>query len=354
MKTLQATHLPRDQMRTDVAQDNHRAIEHEQNALPQRLTTTTKTTRHTMTKAIYCLFYAISLLPFRLLYVLADIECFMLYNVIRYRRGVVRRNLVTSFPDKSEQEIVQIEKSFYHWFCDYFFEAVKLLSISDAELCRRFTIINSEEVEQCFKEGQDVAAILGHYCNWEWLSCVGMNLPLERETGLIYHPLRNKAFDYLFRKLRLHEKHSRVIPKQDILRYVLSRKKEGIRNICGYISDQGPKWKNIHLWLPFLNHEHTPVFTGGERIMRKMNNAVFYVEMSRPKRGYYTATYKLITRTPNALEPDGITRRFFQMLEQTIRREPAYYLWSHNRWKRTKEEFDRRFQVVNGKVIERT
>ena len=307
-----------------------------------------------MTKAIYCLFYAISLLPFRLLYVLADIECFMLYHVIRYRRGVVRRNLVTSFPDKSEQEIVQIEKRFYHWFCDYFFEAVKLLSISDAELCRRFTIINSEEVEQCFKEGQDVAAILGHYCNWEWLSCVGMNLPLERETGLIYHPLRNKAFDNLFRKLRSHEKHSRVIPKQDILRYVLSRKKEGIRNICGYISDQGPKWKNIHLWLPFLNHEHTPVFTGGERIMRKMNNAVFYVEMSRPKRGYYTATYKLITRTPNALEPDGITRRFFQMLEQTIRREPAYYLWSHNRWKRTKEEFDRRFQVVNGKVIERT
>ena len=341
-------------MRTDVAQDNHRAIEHEQNALPQRLTTTTKTTRHTMTKAIYCLFYAISLLPFRLLYVLADIECFMLYYVIRYRRGVVRRNLVTSFPDKSEQEIVQIEKRFYHWFCDYFFEAVKLLSISDAELRRRFTIINSEEVEQCFKEGQDVAAILGHYCNWEWLSCVGMNLPLERETGLIYHPLRNKAFDYLFRKLRLHEKHSRVIPKQDILRYVVSRKKEGIRNICGYISDQGPKWKNIHLWLPFLNHEHTPVFTGGERIMRKMNNAVFYVEMSRPKRGYYTATYKLITRTPNALEPDGITRRFFQMLEQTIRREPAYYLWSHNRWKRTKEEFDRRFQVVNGKVTERT
>ena len=307
-----------------------------------------------MTKAIYCLFYAISLLPFRLLYVLADIEYFMLYHVIRYRRGVVRRNLVTSFPDKSEQEIVQIEKRFYHWFCDYFFEAVKLLSISDAELRRRFTIINSEEVEQCFKEGQDVAAILGHYCNWEWLSCVGMNLPLERETGLIYHPLRNKAFDNLFRKLRSHEKHSRVIHKQDILRYVVSCNKEGIRNICGCISDQGPKWKNIHLWLPFLNHEHTPVFTGGERIMRKMNNAVFYVEMSRPKRGYYTATYKLITRTPNALEPDGITRRFFQMLEQTIRREPAYYLWSHNRWKRTKEEFDRRFQVVNGKVTERT
>lgn len=306
-----------------------------------------------MTQIVYVLFYTLSLLPFRILYGMADIGYVLLYYIIRYRRGVVRKNLVTAFPEKSIDDIKTIERKFYHWFCDYFLEAIKLLSISDKELRRRFTIINSEEVEQCFQEGQDVAAILGHYCNWEWLSCVGMNLPPEREIGLIYHPLRNKTFDYLFRKLRSHEQNGHVIPKKDILRYVVTKKREGVRNICGYISDQGPKWTNIHLWLPFLNHEYTPVFTGGERIMRKMNNAVFYVEMSRPKRGYYTATYKLITRAPNTLPADDITRRFFCLLEETIRQEPAFYLWSHNRWKRTKEEFDRRFQVINGKVVER-
>lgn len=306
-----------------------------------------------MTQIVYVLFYTLSLLPFRILYGMADIGYVLLYYIIRYRRGVVRKNLVTAFPEKSIDDIKTIERKFYHWFCDYFLEAIKLLSISDKELRRRFTIINSEEVEQCFQEGQDVAAILGHHCNWEWLSCVGMNLPPEREIGLIYHPLRNKTFDYLFRKLRSHEQNGHVIPKKDILRYVVTKKREGVRNICGYISDQGPKWANIHLWLPFLNHEYTPVFTGGERIMRKMNNAVFYVEMSRPKRGYYTATYKLITRDPNTLPADDITRRFFCLLEETIRQEPAFYLWSHNRWKRTKEEFDRRFQVINGKVVER-
>lgn len=306
-----------------------------------------------MTRIVYVLFYTLSLLPFRILYGMADIGYVLLYYIIRYRRGVVRKNLVTAFPEKNIDDIKTIERKFYHWFCDYFLEAIKLLSISEKELRRRFTIINSEEVEQCFQEGQDVAAILGHYCNWEWLSCVGMNLPPERETGLIYHPLRNKTFDYLFRKLRSHEQNSHVIPKKDILRYVVTKKREGVRNICGYISDQGPKWTNIHLWLPFLNHEYTPVFTGGERIMRKMNNAVFYVEMSRPKRGYYTATYKLITREPNTLPADDITRQFFRLLEGTIRQEPAFYLWSHNRWKRTKEEFDRRFQVINGKVVER-
>ena len=302
---------------------------------------------------MYYPIYLLSLLPFGILYMLSDLAYIIMYYVVGYRRDVVRKNLTTSFPEKTESEIKGIERKFYHWLCDYFVETIKLLSISDKQLRRRLKVVGAEQIEGHFKAGQDCAALLGHYCNWEWLSCVGMNLPLERETGLIYHPLRNKAFDNLFRKLRSHEKHSRVIPKQDILRYVVSRKKEGIRNICGYISDQGPKWTNIHLWLPFLNHENTPVFTGGERIMRKMNNAVFYVEMSRPKRGYYTATYKLITRTPNDLPDDDITRRFFLMLEETIRREPAYYLWSHNRWKRTKEEFDRRFAVVNGKVVEK-
>ena len=100
-----------------------------------------------MVKIVYAFFYAISLLPFRLLYCIADFEYFMMYHVIKYRRGIVRKNLTTSFPEKSEEEIVDIEKKFYRWFSDYFFEAVKLLSISDKELRRRFKVYNSEEVD---------------------------------------------------------------------------------------------------------------------------------------------------------------------------------------------------------------
>ena len=234
-----------------------------------------------MTKIVYWLFYALSLLPFRVLYVLSDMEFVLVYYVVRYRRKIVRRNLSTAFPQKGHSEIVHLERRFYHWFCDYFFEALKLLSISDKELRRRFSIYNSEQVEQCFKEGQDVAAILGHYCNWEWLSCVGIGLPPERVMGLIYDPLHSDAFDYLFRRIRSSQPNAITVPKKDILRQLIKLRQEGRRSIFGYIADQAPKWKNIHCWLPFLNHD-TPVFTGAERIMRKMNNAVFYVEMARP------------------------------------------------------------------------
>jgi len=302
-----------------------------------------------MTRIVYYLFYALSLLPLRLLYVLSDVEYLFVRHILRYRRTIVRRNLTTSFPEKSADEIRTIERRFYHWFCDYFFEAIKLLSISESELRRRFVITNSHVIEQCFQEGQSVGAFLGHYCNWEWLTCIGINLPENRAKGLVYKPLRSASMDYVFRQLRSHAGGT-PIPKNDILRYLAKYRREGVMSIFGYIADQGPKWENIHLWLPFLGHD-TGVFTGAERIVRKMQHAAFFVELTRPRRGYYTCTYHLITRTPQELPEHELTRRFFQLLEQEILRQPEFYLWSHNRWKRTHEEFLRRYEVTGGRIV---
>lgn len=304
------------------------------------------------TRLVVAAFRLLSRLPLHLLYCISDVGFVLLYYVVGYRRDIVRRNISTAFPEKDDKWVKQTERGFYRWFCDYFMEAVKLLTISDRELRRRFKVEGADEVEQCFMEGQDVAAILGHYCNWEWLSCVGIALRGDRKCGLVYHPLRSQTFDILFQRLRSSQPSAMVVPKNDILRSLLTLRREGTRSIFGYISDQGPKWENIHLWLNFLNHD-TPVFTGGERIMRKMNDAVFYVDMTRPRRGYYACRFRLITRTPQTLPEHEITRRFFSLLEESIRREPRYYLWSHNRWKRTHEEFDRRFVVVDGKVLPR-
>ena len=302
-----------------------------------------------MYRFVYAFFYTLSLFPMWLLYRLSDIGYVLIYYLLRYRRTIVRANLTSAFPEKERDEIIAIERRFYRWFADYFLESVKLLSISEQELRRRFAIIHAEEVEADFKAGQNAAGILGHYCNWEWLSCVGIAFPPERKIGLVYKPIGNQVFNRLFLKLR-----SSVggvpVPKNDILRYLLPYRKEGTMSLFGYIADQAPRWQNIHLWVPFLNHD-TPVFTGSERIMRKMNNAVYYVEMSRPRRGYYTCTFHLITKEPATLPEHEITRRFFALLEASVKRTPHLYLWTHNRWKRTREEFNSRFKMENGKVV---
>ena len=300
---------------------------------------------------VYAFFYMLSLLPMWVLYRLADVGYLLIYYVLKYRRGIVRQNLVSSFPEKTNSEIVNIEKQFYRWFADYFLESIKLLSISRKQLAKRLTIINADLIENDFKEGIHVAAILGHYCNWEWLSAVTIGLPNNRVVALVYKPIKNKIVNHLFYCLRSSQG-GVPVAKNDILRALVKYKKQQTMTLFGYIADQSPRWQNIHLWLPFLHHQ-TPVFTGSERIMRKMNNAVYYAEMSRPKRGYYTCTFRLITKEPNSLPENDITRRFFEMLEVSIKEQPHLYLWTHNRWKRTKEEFDARFKVENGKVVER-
>ena len=152
---------------------------------------------------LYGFCYLLSLLPFWALYVLSDGIYLIIYRLVGYRKKVVRKNLSTAFPEKSEEERLVIEKKFYHWLCDYFLEAIKLLSISRKSLDKRFVLTNPEVIIDCFKEGQSVATILGHYCNWEWLSCVGKDYENDKwRVGLVYHPLYNKAADRLWQKIR--------------------------------------------------------------------------------------------------------------------------------------------------------
>lgn len=306
-----------------------------------------------MSKLVIQFFLLLSHLPWRLFFLLSDFEYVMMYHVVRYRRQIVRRNLTTSFPEKSLEEIVAIEKGFYHWFCDYFFETLKMFSMSHEEMLRHIEFRGLDQVEDCFDQGKDCAAFLGHYCNWEYLSATSLGLTRHPDApvGLIYHPLYSKTFNQLFLDIR-QSKRGVCIPKQQILRYLVTYHREHRPSLFGYIADQGPKWENIHLWLPFLGHE-TPVFTGAERIMRKMHDVVFYVDLERTARGHYRATFQKISDDAAQEAPFAITRRYFALLELSIRRDPQCYLWSHNRWKRTREEFERRFEIKEDKVVPR-
>ena len=301
---------------------------------------------------LYGIWYTISLLPMWFHHGLTWVLYLLVAHVLHYRRRVIRRNLANSFPEKSDAERRTLELQFYRFFCDYLAETVKFATISRRNIKRRMTFTGTELVNQVLNEGQDVALMLGHYGNWEWITT--LRLAMENPNagyGHIYHPLENEVFDRLFLTVR-NRMGSQSIAMHDTLRFLRRCHDQGWHSVIGYISDQVPLWQNIHHWLTFMNQE-TPVFTGVERIARKYDQAVFYVDVQRVKRGYYTAQFKLITRHPADLPEFEITNRCFQMLETTIRRAPQYWLWSHNRWKRTREEFDRNYQVINGRVVAR-
>ena len=298
---------------------------------------------------VLAVWYLLSLLPMKVHYVISDLLFWLLYGLMGYRRKVVGENLRTSFPEKSEEERHRIERGFYRFFCDYLVESVKLMTIRRENLKQRMTFKGTELIDQVVGEGQSCAIYLGHLCNWEWVTSLPLWVTPKVQCGQIYHPLENKDFDRLF--LRSRQRMGAVcIPMQDTLRKILEYRKAEQPVVIGYISDQVPFWFNIHHWVDFLHHD-TPVLTGTERIVRKVNHAVFFLDVRRVRRGYYEAEFKLITREPQKMGDYEITDIYFRMLEESIHRAPEFWLWSHNRWKRTREEFNERFDVINGKVI---
>ena len=180
-----------------------------------------------MRAIVYATFYLLSLLPYKALYALSGILYAVTYHILRYRLSTARRNLATAFPEKSRRELRHIERGFYRWLSDYFVETVKLMTVSHKELMRHVEFRGTEAVEDCFDRGQACAGILGHYCNWELLTATGRTFTRHKEAvvGLVYAPIPNKTIDSLFIKIR-QSMGGVCVPKKDILRYLVSFRKE--------------------------------------------------------------------------------------------------------------------------------
>lgn len=280
---------------------------------------------------LYGIAYFHALLPFSVLYVLSDIIFFIAYYIVRYRRDVVRKNLKNSFPAKSRNEIIVIEKKFYHHLCDYFVETIKTLNISDDEMRKRMKFENPEIINRLTKNGSSCILSLGHYGNWEWVPSIVMYLMPDVQQGLVYKQLRSEAFNRLFLKIRSRFE-SNPIEMKSVFRKMIKLRNDGQKMVIGFLNDQRPPQYPDQYWTRFLN-QNTHVQIGMERIARQLNYAVVYLDIEKVKRGYYVGKFSVITPSAGDEPEFTITERYMRKLEDSILREPAYYLWSHNRWK---------------------
>ena len=273
----------------------------------------------------------LSYIPFGVLYFLSDGLFCLLYYVIRYRRRIVRKNLTESFPEKSERDILQLEKKFYHFFTDQVLESCKMASISPEEIKRRMTFKNMGKVNAVLREGKSIALYMGHYGNWEWVSSFPLWLEENALAVQIYHKLSNENMD----RLILHNR-GRMgaisVEMRKTARYITEMAMKNKVGIVGFIADQSPKKKESRHFLHFLNHE-APVLTGTEKMIKHYGFEAWFLDMKRVKRGYYEAELIQINDNPQAVPDFELTAVYFRMLEQMIRNCPELYLWTHNRFK---------------------
>ncbi|MEK9602977.1 MAG: lysophospholipid acyltransferase family protein [Flavobacteriaceae bacterium] len=277
----------------------------------------------------YPFIYLVASIPFSILYIFSDFLRTLIYNIIGYRKKVVRSNLKKAFPDKDEKELKWIEKRFYQHFCDITLEAFKSYKMSTAQMQKRMVFKNLEVLTQFEKENRSVIIMCGHYASWEWMLSIGYH---TQSPGYgIYTPIMNQYFNDLIIKIRKMHK-GNLLSRYDAMKKIKNMHEKGKVIVYGFVSDQSPRPKPKTYWRSFLGVK-VPVFVGAELIAKEFDFGVVYAKINRIKRGYYEASFELISDSPKKTRENEITDSFTEWLEQDIYCDPTQYLWTHNRFK---------------------
>jgi len=275
------------------------------------------------------LLYFISILPFSLFYLLSDVLYFLIYKVVGYRKKVVYENLKNSFPEKTEIELKELEKKFFHYLCDLVLETIKTLTISKKEALIRCAF--NEKAIAIFKQLNDekksCILVMGHFGNWEWAGS-SFSLLNPQQLYVIYHPLSNTYFDKLMYSMRTRFG-TKLYAMKDTMREMIRNRHE--INATAFIADQTPSPEGAY-WTTFLNQD-TPVFWGTEKIAQKLNYPVLYATVNRKKRGYYEVNVEYLVYNPKDTKEGEISELHTRKLEKDIIAQPEIWLWSHRRWK---------------------
>lgn len=281
---------------------------------------------------IYIIFYPIlwiiSILPFRLLYLFSDGVCFLVYRIFGYRKKTVRYNLALALPHLSDAERLAVEKKFYSHMCDMFLEMIKTMSISQEEINDRFRFTNMEVYHDLEKKGKSIALMCAHYASYEWV--ISLNNYINYTGYGIYKKLANPHFDKLVRDIRSKFKAVLITTKETIPTIEENAKNKKL-GVYGFASDQSPKPNAPH-WNTFMGIE-VPVHTGAEMLAKRFNMNVIFLRTKKVKRGYYEASFEVLSEDAVSVPNYEITDQFLKLVEQQIYEQPEYYLWTHKRWK---------------------
>ena len=238
-------------------------------------------------------------------------------------------NLKIAFPEKSKEELTVIMKKFYSHFLDIFMEMFKTFSISNKEILNRFKLTNQKELDDFMGKHENILLMSSHYANFEWL--FSLNLRVDHHGFAAYKKVNNNYFNnYIVRSRSRFN--TTLISTKEFMAVLDENDKKEQNNVYGMLIDQSPKLHKTHHWTTFFGKE-VPVITGTEMLAKKYNYAVMYIETTKVKRGFYETKMEILTENPRDVPDYQITDLFMNKLEAHIRREPAYYFWSHKRFK---------------------
>lgn len=278
---------------------------------------------------LYGILWVVTLLPLRFLYLVSDFLYFLAFYVIKYRRKVVYENLRNAFPEKENKELDAIARDFYHYLTDFIIESVALINLSRKELGARFRYLNPELLTELYHQGRNIALVSGHCGNWEWIT----DFPrlLNHHFFVLYHPLQNQFSDNLIVNLR-NKYGGNMVPMQKIVRTLVEFRRHSSQPFgIWFLADQRPP-AGTGFRTDFLNQD-TAFYEGFARIAQTHKMALVYMQITKVSRGSYSTNLVCLTEDASQHTTGELVEMYARQLETQIICQPAYWLWSHKRWK---------------------
>lgn len=268
------------------------------------------------------------------MYLLSDILYFIAYHLAGYRRKVVRENLAACFPEKSKQELREIERQYYRHMCDLLIEGAYNLFASPDAIKRRYRLTNRQLVDRYYEQGRTVVLMSAHYGNWEYMVS-SLNMQMLHHGIGVGKPLDDKSVAAFITRRRTRYG-TQVVDQSDVRQHVAFYDRYHVPCALMMLSDQSPSNPHKSYWTQFLGRD-TAFLYGAEYFARKYNYPVLYYSVRKVKRGYYEVTFSPLCEKPEEVPQYSIVENYVRRLEQEIQAAPQYWLWSHRRWKLTRE-----------------
>jgi len=247
------------------------------------------------------------------------------------KRTIAKKNILIAFPDFNEKSINEMIDSMWKNIGRIFGEYIHInkFSIIDNNN-KKIIFTNRNNVEILKKNNKPIVFFSGHFANFELMAkCLrelGFNI------GAIYRPLNNIFLNPIMEFIR----------KKYICPIQIEKGSNGTKKLIRHISTNNPlalmvdQRLSSSIRVPFFDQPATTTITPAQLAIKydALLVPVFLKRLEKTNFEFFIEE-PLITNRTNDYDKDifNITQIMNIKIEEFIKRDPAHWLWSHDRWK---------------------
>ena len=247
------------------------------------------------------------------------------------KRTIAKKNILIAFPNFNEKSINEMIERMWKNIGRIFGEYIHVnkFSIIDNNK-KKIVFTNRNNMEILKKNNKPIVFFSGHFANFELMAKCLQELGFD--IGAIYRPLNNIFLNPIMEFIR----------KKYICPIQIEKGSNGTKKLIKHISNNNPlalmvdQRLSSSIRVPFFDQPATTTITPAQLTIKydALLVPVFLKRLEKTNFEFFIEE-PLVTNRTNDYDKDifNITQIMNIKIEEFIKRDPAHWLWSHDRWK---------------------